>query len=145
MKSLHFTFGLSIVISLSAICSLALAGETNWLEVTQPQSDERIFIDVNSIKRQAVTSDIKYKVRHIYSRPASTGVARRNAVYIASCNSNMQRLNELTTYNRSNRIIQSITYGVQNRRGDFRNVAPPLEQLTPQSASYAAFKYVCSR
>lgn len=145
MNNLHFTCGVSVILSLSSVCSVALAGETNWLEVTQPQSDERIFIDVNSIKQQAVSGDVKYKVRHTYSRPTATGVFRSNAVYIASCNSNMQRLSELTTYNRSNRIIQSITYGTRTRRGDFRNVAPPLEQVRTQSASYAAFKYVCSR
>lgn len=144
---MKFTFllGLPIILGLSSVCALAGASETNWLEVTQPQYNNRIFVDVNSIKRQAVTGDIKYKVRNIYSKPTVTGIYQSNATYIASCNSNMQRLSELTTYNRSNRIIQSITYGAQTRRGDFRNVAPPIEQVNTQSANYAAFKYVCSR
>ena len=143
MKSLHFLLGLPVILGLSSIS--AIASQTNWLEVSQPQFNERIFVDVNSIKRQAVTGDIKYKVRNIYSKPKVTGVYQSNATYIAHCNSNMQRLSELTTYNRSNRIIQAITYGAQTRRGDFRNVAPPLEQVNTQSANYAAFKYVCSR
>ena len=143
MKSLHFLVGLPVILGLSSVC--AVASETNWLEVTQPQSNNRIFVDVNSIKRLAVTGDIKYKVRNIYNNPASTGVYKSNATYIAYCNSNMQRLSELTTYNRSNRIIQSITYGTQTRRGDFRNVVLPLEQVTSQSEIYGAFKYVCSR
>lgn len=143
MKILHFLVGLPVILGLSSIC--AVASETNWLEVTQPQSNNRIFVDVNSIKRQAVTGDIKYKVRNIYSRPTSAGVYSSNATYLASCNSNIQRLSELTTYNRSNRIIQSITYGAQTRRGDFRKVAPPMEQVNSQSANYAAFRYVCSR
>lgn len=144
MKSLHFLIGLPVLLGLSSVCALSLASETNWLEVTQPQSNNRIFVDVNSIKRQAVTGDIKYKVRNIYSKPTTTGIYQSNATYLAYCNSNMQRLSELTTYNRSNRIIQSVTYGAQTRRGDFRNVAPPLEQVNTQSANYAAFRYVCS-
>lgn len=145
MKSLHFLVSLPIILGLTSVSALALAGETNWLEVTQPQFSNRIFVDVNSIKRQAVTGDIKYKVRNIYSNPTATGVYKSNATYIAFCNSNMQRLSELTTYNRSNRIIQSITYGTQTRRGDFRDVAPPLEQVNTQNANYAAFQYVCRR
>lgn len=145
MKSLHFLVSLPIILGLTSVSALALAGETNWLEVTQPQFSDRIFVDVNSIKRQAVTGDIKYKVRNIYSQPTTTGVYKSNATYIAFCNSNMQRLSELTTYNRSNRIIQSITYGAQTRRGDFRDVAPPLEQVNTQNANYAAFQYVCRR
>lgn len=145
MKILQFTTGLSVIVGFSGVCSLALATETNWLEVTQPQANDRIFVDVNSIKRQAITGDIKYKVRQIYSRPTATGVSKTNTTYMASCNSNMQRLSELTTYNRSNRILQSITYGTQTRRGDFRNVAPPMESVTNQSAIYAAFRYVCNR
>jgi hypothetical protein len=144
---LKFTFllGLPVILGLSSVGALAGASETNWFEVTQPRFSARVFVDVNSIKRQAVTGDIKYKIKNIYSKPTETGVYQSNATYIASCNSNMQRLSELTTYNRSNRIIQSITYGAQTRRGDFRNVAPPLEQVNTQSASYAAFKYICSR
>ena len=141
MKSLHFLVGLPVILGLSSVC--AVASETNWLEVTQPRFSDRIFVDVNSIKRQAITGDIKYKVRNIYSNPTATGVYTSNATYLASCKSNLQSLSELTTYNRSNRIIQSITYGAQTRRGDFRNVAPPMEQVTSQSASYAAFRYVC--
>jgi hypothetical protein len=144
VKSLHFLVGLPVILSLSSVCASTWAGETNWLEVTQPQSNDRLFVDLNSIKRQAVTGDIKYKVRNIYDNPTATGIYKSNATYTAYCNSNMQRLGELTTYNRSNRIIQSITYGTQTRRGDFRNVAPPLEQVNTQSASYAAFRYVCS-
>lgn len=142
MKSLPFLIGLPILLNLSS--SLAVAGETNWLEVTS-LSNQRIFVDVNSIKRQAITGDIKYKIRNIYSTPISGGVYSSNAIYVASCKTNIQRLSELTTYNRSKRIIQSITYGIQTRRGDFRDVAPPMEQVTSQSASYDAFKYVCSR
>jgi hypothetical protein len=145
LKSLPFLVGLPVILSLSSICTLALAGETNWLEVTQPSSNNRIFVDVNSIKRLAVTGDIKYKVRDIYNRPTSGGVYSRNSTYVASCDFSMQRLSEVTTYNRSNRIIQAITYGAQTRRGDFRNVDPPMEQVTSSSANYAAFKYICSR
>jgi hypothetical protein len=145
LKILHFTAGLSIIVSVTSFCSLAGAGQTNWLEVTQPQSSDRIFIDVNSIKRQSITADVKYKIRHIYSKPTSTGVARSSATYVAYCESSMQRLSEFTTYNHSNRIIQAIAYGTHTQRGDFRNIEAPLEQVTPKSANYAAFKYACSR
>ncbi|MDP8962969.1 MAG: hypothetical protein M3O33_03080 [Cyanobacteriota bacterium] len=145
LKILRFSVGLSVIISLISIGSLALAREGNWLEVTQPQSSNRIFIDVNSIKREPVTGDVKYKIRNVYSKPTSTGVARSRSTYLAYCNSNMQRLSELTTYNRSNRILESITYGAQTKRGDFRNLEAPLEQVTSESVSYAAFKYACSR
>lgn len=145
LKVLRLTAGLSVVISLITFCSLVVAGEANWLEVTPFQSSNRIFVDVNSIKRQPITKDVKYRVRYIYNRPTSTGVVRSNATYIAYCASNMQRLSEFTTYNKSNRIVQSITYGEQTQRGDFRNLEAHFEQVTPESAIYTAFNLACSR
>ena len=145
LKILRFTASFSVIVSLTSFCSLAWAGQTNWLEVTKPQSSDRIFIDLNSIKRQSITGDIKYKIRHIYSKPTSTGVVRSNSTYVAYCESSMQRLSQFTTYNHSNRIIQAIAYGTRTQRGDFRNIEAPLEQVSPKSANYAAFNYACSR
>lgn len=145
LKISSLTAGLSVVISLISFGSLAFAGEANWLEVTPFQSSNRIFVDVNSIKRQPITKDVKYKARYIYSRPTPNGVVRSNSTYIAYCAANMQRLTEFTTYNKSNRIVQSITYGEQTPRGDFRNTEAHFEQVTPESVSYTAFKLACSR
>ncbi|MEO8892482.1 MAG: hypothetical protein ABI417_13265, partial [Coleofasciculaceae cyanobacterium] len=73
---MKFTFllGLPVILGLSSVCALAGASETNWFEVTQPRFSDseallqaaRVFVDVNSIKRQAVTGDIKYKIKNIY-------------------------------------------------------------------------------
>lgn len=145
LNILRLTTSLYVVISLIVVGSLATAAAANWLEVTPFQSSNRIFVDVNSIKRQPITKDVKYKVRYIYSRPTATGVVRSNATYIAYCASNIQRLSEFTTYNKSNRIVQSITYGEQTQRGDFRNLEAHFEQVTPESASYTAFNLACSR
>ncbi|MFB8787983.1 MAG: hypothetical protein U7123_03875 [Potamolinea sp.] len=134
LKVLGLTSSLSVFISLISVSSLALASKVNWVEFTPSQSGDRVFLDVNSIRKKKGTREVTYKVRHTYSKATSNGVVRSNAVYTAYCDVNGQRLKEFTAYNISNRIVQST-----------KNSQEPLEQVTVGSLNYSAFKYACSR
>lgn len=134
LKVLRLTAALSAIIGMTSICSLALAGEVNWVEFTPTQSGDRVFLDVNSIRKKKGTREVTYKMRHTYSKATSNGAVRSNAVYTAYCDVNGQRLKEFTAYNISNRIVQST-----------KNSQEPLEQVTVGSLNYSAFKYACSR
>ncbi len=115
--------------------------ENRFLEVANGQNGDRVYVQLDSIKKRNRYGENKVYFSQItlYGQMQLNKSIKSSSSYTADCNNQTLTLHRYATYDASNKLLFNVYYGTPSTPN------PPTQKVATDTVGYASWQYVCKQ